>query len=414
MELMRRKGLWMWLVLGTSTAAVAAPLTGLDPDFLHDAGYFEAGPIRIYPALSTAVGYDNNIFESSDNTKSSTITRVVPELSAVLSLSNGYLQLGGQADDKRYLDSSDDNFTDRTLYFHGLLEANYRNRFNFDANYLKSHDSRGTGLSEGADPALLSLVLAEPDEYTDQRGSIKYEFGSAGAAGKLRFAGDFLDHSYDNHQERTRFFDRDEYGVGATFLWRVQPRTSVALEARERRIEYAENAPTSPSHDSREHTLLAGVEWEASGKTDGSLRLGNRRKNFDDAAREDGTDFVWEVDASWRPRSYSTLTLTLARTPSETNGNGDFIDTKTSTLEWTHDWTPRVGTRLAFSYLQQSYAETVRDQDTKNAVLGVSYKMWRWLTWRLDGSWRSRSSTSNTETLNFDRNSYWLTAEFTL
>lgn len=410
MELMQRKKIGLWFVLIVPTAAYAAPLAGLDPDFLRDAGYFEAGPIRIYPALSTAFGYDDNIFESARDTKSSTFTRLVPELSAVLPLNVGYLQLGGQADDERYADSSEDNFTDRTLYFHSLIEANSRNRFNLDARFVKGHDPRGTGLTEGFDPTLLTLT--EPDAYTDQSAAFKYEFGAPSAAGKLRFGADFLDHNYDNHGDRTRFFDRDEYGVGATFLWRVQPRTSLAFEARERRIEYVENEPSSPALDSREHTLLAGAEWGATAKTSGSLRLGNRRKNFDDPARVDGSDFVWEANAKWQPRSYSTFVLKLERTPHETNGVGDFIDTRSSALEWTHDWTPRIGTRLAFSYLQQSYSDADREQNTKGAALGVSYKMWRWLTWRVDGSWRSRSS--NIDTLDFERNRYWLTAEFTL
>lgn len=410
MKLMKQKKMGMWFVLAAPAVGYAEPPMALDEAFLHTAGYFEAGPVRIYPALKTAVGYDNNIFESAHDTKSSTVTRVVPELSAVLPLNVGYLQLGGQADDQRYIDSSNDNFTDRTLYFHSLVEANARNRFNLDGRFIKSHDPRGTGLTEGFDPALSDLN--SPDAYTDQTAAFKYEFGAPAAAGKLRFAADYLDHNYDNHRDRTRFFDRDEYGLDTTFLWRVQPRTSLAFEARERRIEYAETDPNATSLDSREHTLLAGAEWGATGKTSGSIRLGNRRKNFDDPARVDGSNFVWEANAKWQPRSYSTFELKLERSPHETNGVGDFIDTRSSDLEWTHDWTPRVGTRLAFSYLQQSYADVDRDQNTKGAALGVSYKMWRWLTWRVDGSWRSRSS--NVEEFNFERNRYWLTAEFTL
>ena len=410
MKLMKQKKLGMWCVLAAPAMAYAEPPMALNEAFLRDAGYFEAGPIRIYPALKTTVGYDNNIFESAHDTKSSTITRVIPELSAVLPMNVGYVQVGGQADDQRYIDSSDDNFTDRTLYFHSLVEANARNLFSLDGRFIKGHDPRGTGLTEGFDPAL--FLLNEPDAYTDQSAAFKYEFGAPGAAGKMRFAADFLDHSYDNHRDRTRFFDRDEYGLDTTFLWRVQPRTSLAFEARERRIEYAETDPNSTSLDSREHTLLAGAEWGATGKTSGSIRLGNRRKNFDDPARVDGSDFVWEVSTKWRPRSYSTFELKLERSPHESNGIGDFIDTRSSNLEWTHDWTPRVGTRLAFSYLQQSYADADHDQNTKGVAMGVNYKMWRWLTWRLDGSWRSRSS--NVDTFNFERNRYWLTAEFTL
>lgn len=410
MKMMKYKKMGIWFVLAAPTLVYAVPPVALQEEFLREAGYLEAGSIRIYPALKTAFGYDDNIFESGHDKQSSTITRVIPELSAVLPLNVGYIQLGGQADDQRYMDSSEDNFTDRTAYFRSLIEANARNRFNLDARYIRAHDPRGTGLTEGFDPTL--STLSEPDAYTDQSGAFKYEFGAPGAAGKLRLAADFLDHSYDNHRERTRYFDRDEYGAGATFLWRVQPRTSLAFEGRERRIEYAETNPSSATLDSREHTMLVGAEWGATGKTSGSLRLGNRRKNFDDPARVDGSDFVWEASVKWEPRTYSTVELKLDRSPHETNGVGDFIDTRSSNIEWNHDWTPRIGTRLAFSYLQQSYADADREQNTKGAALGLSYKMRRWLTWRVDGAWRSRSA--NIDTLDFEKNRYWLTAEFTL
>lgn len=400
-----------WLALSFFAAMpVAAELQALDTEFLSNAGYFEAGPVRIYPALTTAVGYDDNIFESAEREVDSIVTRVIPEISAVLPVNTGYFQLGAQADDWRYSDSSDDDFTEATAYGRAAVEANSRNRFNFDARYIKARDPRGTFLTEGFDPAL--STINGPDEYTDERAAIKYEYGAAGAKGRLRLGADYLDHSYDNHRDRTRFFDREEYGASGTFLYRVGGRTALALEGRERRIEYKQQDPTEPGLDSRQRSLMLGAEIDPVGATSGSLRVGRLRKNFEDSARVDGTNTVWELSAKWRPRSYSTFEITVERLPNETNGNGDFVDTRSERIDWTHKWTDRIGTLLAVSHMRRSYQNADRESRSKMGSAGISYQMRRWLKLRLDGSWRTRSS--NVDALEFERSRYWVTAEFTL
>src|SRR5690606_2632350 len=399
------------LLFATSVQVLAAEPQGLDADFLRDAGYWEAGPVRLYPALSTAFGHDDNIFESAVNEVDSAFSRVIPEMTAVLPINAGFCQLGAQADDLRFENSSEDNFTGATLYGRSVFEANHRNRFNVDARYIKSHDPRGTGLTEGFDPANPG-ALDEPDEFTDKRASARYEYGATGAKGRLRIGTDYLDHTYGNHRERTRFFDREEYGASGAFLWRVGGRTSLLLEGRERRIDYSHRNPASPGLDSSQHSAFLGAELDPVGATSGSARVGYSKKEFDDDERVDGSNTVWEVNANWAPRTYSRFQLTVDRAPNETNGIGDYIDSRSARLLWTHDWTSRVGTQLAASHVKRSYQESERESRTKSMTAGVSYQMRRWFTLRLDGAWHDRSS--NVESLDFERSRYWVTAEFTL
>lgn len=396
-------------LLSVPLAAFSAPLS-FDKEFLQNAGYLDTGPVRIYPALVTSVGYDSNIFESHRHEVDSVVTHVMPELSAYVPFNTAGLLFGVQADSSIYSQSNDDNFTDRQGFVQGQFEPGYRNRFGFKAGYAKGHDPRGTFLSEGFDPTV--ATIDSPDAFTNKTGSLSYEFGAHGAKGRLRFNGDYLDHSYDNHRDVTRFFDRKEVGYGAAFLWRVLPSTSLVFEDRERRINYDQSQLGESSRDSREHALLVGAEWEATAQTSGSFRVGHKTKNFSAADREDGSNFVWELGATWKPRSYSSFTLDVKRTPNESNGAGDFIDTKDYSLKWSHDWTKRIGTEMTLSHLDQSYQNADREQKSNGAQLGVRYEMRRWLTWRLDAAWRDR--TSNIDTLRFDRNRYWITAQFNL
>lgn len=400
-----RVGFW----LPYASTVLASPLT-FDETVLQDAGYLEAGWFRIYPALATSVGHDSNIFASTENEVSSTITHIKPELSALLPYNGGALQFGVQTDSIQYSESSDDDFTDKMFFARGNLEANHRNRFSFNGELCKCHEARGTELTEGIDPE--TTTITSPDEYTDQSAGLNYEFGARGAPGRLRFNANYLDHSYDNHRERTRYFDRDETGVGATFLWRVFPSTALAFEGRERSIVYAEERPEGSTHDSRETSLLIGAEWEATRATSGSLRVGKNDKNFDAEDRSDSTDVVWELSGKWQPRSYSRFELDLTRAPSESTGGGDFVDTKQYAIKWSHDWTERIGTQLTVDYSDKAYQSIDRDQQTKGLLLGVKYAMRHWLVWRLSADWHERSS--DIDELQFERNRYWLSAEITL
>ena len=391
-------------------AATAATPMALDSNFLQDAGYLLGDPIRIYLALASSVGYDSNIFESAKNQVDSIVSTVSPELSALLPYSNGALQFDAQANQSTYSASSADNFTDRLIYSRGSFDVNSRNHIAFNGEICRCHDARGTVLTEGFDPE--STTVDTPDAYIDKTAYLNYEFGARSAPGRIRFSADYLDHRYDNHLDRTRYFDRTEFGYGTTFLLQFFPGTALAFEGRERHIEYEDIQPGSSSLDSRESSLLIGADWEATRATSGSLRIGRDSKNFDAADRGDGTGLVWELGTTWRPRTYSSVVLTVKRAPSESNGFGDFIDTKAYSVKWSQAWWRRIGTDLTLSYLDQTYHSFARDEQTKELTFGIRYEMRRWLTLRFDSSWRDRAS--NLDALQFERSRYWLTAEISL
>lgn len=410
----RRLGLrctkfWLLMLCAMPGFSVAAPRS-YDAEFLQEARYMEAGPARIYPSVITAVGYDSNIFESADNEVDSTVTRVAPEVSALLPFNAGAVQAGVQADAMRFSESSDDNFTNRSLFGRTNFEAGARNRFNLNAALNKSHDPRGTGLTEGIDPE--TTTITSPDEYTDKVANFRYEFGAKSATGRIRLMANYLDHDYDNHRERTRYFDRTDTGYGAAFLWRALPRTALVIEARDKHIEYDERRPGDVTLDSRERSALLGAEWDITDKSTGTLRVGHNRKNFDAPERSDGSSVVWEATAKWSPRTYSHIELTVDRAPNETNGEGDFIDTQNYGVKWTHAWRKRFSTDIGLGYKDQSYQRAEREEKTKSAQLGLRYEMRHWLIWRLDAAWRNRDS--DIAVLDFERQRYWLTAEFRL
>jgi hypothetical protein len=405
------------MVTVAATAAVAEPeraplLLRESADEQSQPAALSWGAVRLLPALSVATGYDDNIFESDGAEVDSLVYEVRPELLAEIRGDRQAWQLGYQGRRIEFEESGDDSETDHRGYLRGAAQFGLRHSVNGALQWYRGHERRGTGLSEGINPAVDDSLVPSPDRFTDRRADLGYTFGADAAAGRLRFKLGHFEREYDNNRFRTSYFDREENRAAATFLWRIMPRTSLLFEGRIADIDYARVQPGQPALDSREESFFTGAEWRLTDRTQASVLVGHTSKDFDDAAREDGDNVAWEVGGSWSPRSYSTFEVSLRRSPEETNGTGDFIDTRAFTVGWEHQWLPRLGTRVAYQNVDQSYQSAARDKQIDSVMFRVTYQMRRWLRWNLDMDWRERDS--DVQSLEFERNQYWIGAEITL
>jgi hypothetical protein len=404
-----------WLALGSCLALAEGQIDeqprAFDSEFLRKANSIEAGPLRIYPVVQAGYGYDDNILESADHEIASNFATLMPEISALWQQTSSAVQLGYRAAAIKYFDSSDDDFTGQQAFARGRLEAGYRNRFGLDIDAKKSNEPRGTGLTMGLDPDSPDIPKT-PDEFTDKNAALRYEFGARGAQGLLRLYGSTFDHEYTNHRDRTRFFDREESLVGGAFVWRVFPLTSAVLEMRMKDISYDVDQPGASTLDSKERDILLGAEWEITEATLGSFRIGQKDKDFDADDRDDASTTAWELSAKWTPRGNSRFNVRVERAPQETSGVGDFVDTRTAEVSWEEQWLERLGTKLRYKNMNEDYQNGDRSQKTNEVQFDVNYTMYHWLVWSLTGVVRDRSS--DTASLEFDRNIYRLGVEVRL
>ncbi|WP_237060345.1 outer membrane beta-barrel protein [Microbulbifer sediminum] len=93
-----------------------------------------------------------------------------------------------------------------------------------------------------------------------------------------------------------------------------------------------------------------------SGRTSLDLRVGQVDKDFDDGRRSDYNGDLWRVALSWRPRSYSTFAYTTAQVPQESQnfGSADFLQVRSHTLSWNHQWSARLNSALAYGESTQA------------------------------------------------------------
>ncbi|WP_428035825.1 outer membrane beta-barrel protein [Amphritea sp.] len=369
----------------------------------------DAGPVSIIPMMSAQVGYDDNFFSTSANEQDETITVLSPSVQLIAENGLNAYRVIYQINQGIHQNSSADNYTDHTLSADAHFEFSQRSIIDLKANYIKGHEARDTGLSATGG---IANTISAPLEYDTQTLSFNYVYGAPGATGRIQLYGEHLDREYQNFRAITAGRDDTEVTLGAVFFYQVMPKTSLLFEARNKDINY--DVDPASSLDSNTWKYLVGATWEGSAKTTGTVKVGLSKKDFDSASRKDFTGGSWEASVRWEPRTYSVVDISTSRNAVESNGNGDFIDTKTYNINWNHAWSDIVSTDLGLGYSNETYegAADGREDDTTSFNMGMSYDMRRWLTFGLN--YQYSDTDSNLANTDFSKNLFMLTVNASL
>jgi hypothetical protein len=190
---------------------------------------------------------------------------------------------------------------------------------------------------------------------------------------------------------------------GGAFYFRVMPRTYVMAEARQTNIDYSSTSP----FDGRERRYYAGVRWEATAATSGTVKVGRLERDFDDPSVPDYSGTSWEGVVSWAPLSYSKVDLYTARQTNEATGLGDFILTSIGGISWNHSWSTYVTTGVEARYQRDAYQGFDRTDKTTMVGLRAGYKFRRWLT--LGAEYWHTNRDSNLDVFDYRKNTYFVT-----
>lgn len=366
---------------------------------------YTQGPLQVIPQISTQVGYDDNIYATETAEKSS--TKVILNPSVQFKAEQGLNEYSVNYDIVRgsYQDSSADNYTDHELSGRAYFDFNIRNRLELLAGYLKTHEERGSGLNQGTNATSNDV----PIEYHVNSAQATYEFGGKEAKGRIRLVAGVQDRQYDNFRTQTESKDRQKISTSATFYYRVMPKTSLLFEVSNEDIDYDLSTVTL---DSNERKYLLGATWDATAKTSGTFKFGYAEKDFDSAAREDSDGLSWELAMRWSPKSYSVVDVATSKEAEETDGTGNYIDTTTLDLQWTHAWSDLWRTRVYYGVSNDEYVSSAREDDQLSYGVGVDYDMRRWLNFGVDYIYSERES--NQANLNYEKNTVYFTVQGSL
>lgn len=360
------------------------------------------GPLMAVPGVDLAIGHDDNIFYSDANKRGSGIRILSPYVRLEGAPTPHKFDLALRYDVGRYGNSPDDNYEDYALRGNADLVLTGRAGLRLRAEHRRGHDPRGS-----TDRPFGS----EPDVYKHSGAEGVFRYGAPGAQGRIELDGAYFERRYQNNLAITERSDYLSGTGGATFLWRVQPRTDLLFQAQRRNYDYRLSSVTL---DSSEDRLYVGARWQATARTDGSVRIGRLKKNFRDPGRQDLSTGSWDVGVRWSPRTYSAIDLVTSKQPTESTGLGDTIVTKSHGLSWTHDWTSRFRSQLIGTLRNDEYqgAGVTREDDTVSLGLKLTYQFRRWLRFGAEALRTDRDS--NVPAFDYRRNLILFTVGATL
>lgn len=366
-------------------ALAGTTLTGTAKADLLDPAPVKLGGVDLVPQLKLQEEYDDN-FYSQVNTQEFWVQILTLQLDALAPVGPHEYSAHYKTEAGVVESSSEDNYVDQSIYLRGFWDPDPRHRFELKGGYRQDHERRGTENFQGSK----AFTIDETPEFEESSVLGRYTYGADKSRGRLVLEARGSDKTYMNLRELTERSDRQNMEGTATFYWRVAGSLHGLLEANQGEYDYVNDLEPRPgvvdTGDNDYTHLLAGVTWEAAGKTDGTLKVGRAEKNFTDADREDFAGNSWYGEIKWKPRTYSTFRLnTASRTEEPPTGRGDYVDVTEWGIDWRHAWSDRIASRVRYLQSDEIYKGDPEGREDTSILYGfdLDYAMRRWLVFRL-------------------------------
>lgn len=345
-----------------SLFAAAVPAIAQDaskaPEFGKPSGV-PWGPVTVYPEADLTFKSNDNIYSQPNTKKSATITVLAPKVKLEAKTGPHVFDLTYRVEHGSYSGVSSANYTDQGLTGNAKWVFSGRSGLKLKAEYLQGHDDQGS--IPGA------ATHANPDKWHQSTFGGTLGYGAEGAQGRVEVDAGLISKRYDNFKsdafgnpDNTKR-DHDDTKLGATFYWRVMPKTQLLFQAEQTKIDYKQGSfvglggvPNWTTLDSTDRRYLVGVTWEAAAKTTGIFKVGSLKKDFSDASLRDFSGTSWEGTVKWSPLTYSNFDFTTSRGTNETTIGNASIDSKYG-VNWNHAWNSRLSSVLSYSNTKSDY-----------------------------------------------------------
>lgn len=348
------------------------------------------------PTLEVSERHDDNFRAVEDNEESSWITSVTPTFVLGAEGRKSAYQLSYSAVSDTFHSSHKDNNTDHHVNADAGYEFDSRNRLKLNAGFHKIEDTASEDQN------------VENDKYTTSNVGGVYSFGAQTARNQIDFGANYQELRYQNSDHLNADKERDTTALNTILYHAVAPKTRALVEARHTDYDYVSNTRLN----SNNVALLAGLTWDATAKTTGTVKFGGEKKRFDDSSIDDESGGMWEVGVKWSPRTYSTFGLNTRRALDEGDNGASSIESQSTTLSWDHEWMDRLSSTVSYTYSDQDYQDITRTDKIDTFGVGLTYEMRRWLD--LGVGYKYSENDSDAVGESYERNIFSISATASL
>lgn len=304
--------------------------------------------------------------------------------------------------------SSQDDYFDSSIRNRIDIRPNQRNQFDLGLDFRLGHDPFGSDRTEGDVRANEELDL-----WQDLRASAGYRFGAPGALLNWAVGGALQSREYTTNEAGTQFLNRDISRLDTQLFVNVSPKTAFLLDVIHNRVEFERALPSGTTRDGDLWRLRLGAQWQATGKTEGDVRIGYLERQFDDNNRNPLRGLDWTVTLAWLISERSKLEMASGRRTQESYiDNAQVIDLRTANLSWSYIWTSRTRSVVDFRYDDAQFFGAGREDLIFRISAGLRYQVSRRFT--LTGHLSHSERDSNSGQRNFERTVLNLGAQIAL
>lgn len=272
-----------------------------------------AGSFNLFPSLSFATEYTDNLFRTEENEASDEIFLVSPGLSLRSDWVRHAMTLGATATVARHVEHSSEDWTDFNVYASGRLDVGEGGNATATVAFRRDHESRGS-----------------PDDQNQTEPTVLY-VGSLDLAGTyaldaLAFRGafsarrrDFRDAGAVNNDDR----DRNEYTLRGRAAYEWVPGSAAFLEGAIDIRDFDQRVDDNGFERSSDgYELLFGGTFDISGVTFAEIAVGYRRQSFDDPRLKPAAGVSFSGRLVWNPTDLLSVDASIRRLVRETTVSG--------------------------------------------------------------------------------------------
>jgi hypothetical protein len=334
----------------------------------------ELGPLKINPFLGLSGTFSDNVYFTSDNQKRDMIATITPGVRMKLPFQTHGVELLYYSVITRYgYKYRSEDISDH--HVNAAADFNFGDLFSMQLSdrFARDHEPRSSSATGNNEVFHTNAVALSAAYRTSDLSRIQ------------------IDYTKSNWGYVTSHFrDHDDDLIAATFFYQVLSGTSAFIEYGRRKFDYTSEGIDL---DSTADTVEAGLTWDLSTRTRGTLKAGLTRKDFTSSARRDVTVSVWSVDVRHDFTGDTTIVLTAQRSLNEPNRPG--IDYFTSTggfAELTHHIDKDWAAVLRGAYVIDDFTAATIDRTILGGG-GLTYKANDWIEFAVDYNRHQRNSS---------------------